>query len=156
MYDKIHYNKKKKNLTGGKKKKESACSVGDLGLIPGLGRSPAEAKGYPLPYPGLENSMDCIVHGVAKSRTWLSDFRFPNIQSLYSNTFPHTHWASRSQFSSDSRSTRWPSPHRVKSQSLRVTHISRVDHKSRGLSYVWPTRYKFIGSTTHLPCSITY
>ena len=49
--------------------KESACDVGDLGPIPGLGRSPGEGKDYPLLYSGLENSMDCIVHGVAKSRT---------------------------------------------------------------------------------------
>ena len=54
--------------------KESACNLGDLGLIPGLGRSPGEGKGYPLQYSGLENSMDCIVHRVAKSRTQLSDF----------------------------------------------------------------------------------
>ena len=47
--------------------KESICNAGDLGLIPGLGRSPGEGKGYPLQYSGLENSMDCIVHGVAKS-----------------------------------------------------------------------------------------
>ena len=59
-----------------KKKKESACNVGDLGLIPGLGRSPGEGKGYPLQYSDLENFMDCIVHGVAKSGTWLSDFHF--------------------------------------------------------------------------------
>ena len=45
--------------------KESACNVEDLGSIPGLGRSPGEGKGYPLQYSGLENSMDCIVHGVA-------------------------------------------------------------------------------------------
>ena len=45
--------------------KESACNVGDLGLIPRLGRSPGEGKGYPLQYSGLENSMDCIVHEVA-------------------------------------------------------------------------------------------
>ena len=56
--------------------KESACNVGNLGSIPGLGRSPGEGKGYPLSYSGLENSMDCIVHGVAKSRTRLSDFHF--------------------------------------------------------------------------------
>ena len=49
--------------------KESACNVGDLELIPGLGRSPGEGKGYPLQYSGLKNSMDGIVHGVAKSRT---------------------------------------------------------------------------------------
>ena len=47
--------------------KESTCNAGDLGSIPGLGRSPGEGKGYPLQYSGLENSMDCIVHGVAKS-----------------------------------------------------------------------------------------
>ena len=46
----------------------------DLGSIPGLGRSPGEGRGYPLQYSGLENSMDCIVHGVAKSQTRLSDF----------------------------------------------------------------------------------
>ena len=41
----------------------------DLGLIPGLGRSPGEGKGYPLQYSGLENSMDCIVLGVTESDT---------------------------------------------------------------------------------------
>ena len=44
--------------------KESACNAGDLGSIPGLGRSPGEGKSYPLQYSGLENSMDCIVHRV--------------------------------------------------------------------------------------------
>ena len=56
--------------------KESACNVGDLGLIPGFGRFPGEGKGYPLQYSGLENSMDCIVHGDTKSQTQLSDFHF--------------------------------------------------------------------------------
>ena len=56
--------------------KEFACNAGDLSSIPGLGRSPGEGKDYPLQYSDLENSMDCIVHGVAKSRTWLSDFIF--------------------------------------------------------------------------------
>ena len=46
--------------------KESARNEGDLGLIPGLGRSPGEGKGYPLQYSGLENSMDCIVFGVTR------------------------------------------------------------------------------------------
>ena len=64
--------------------KQSACSVGDLGLIPKLGRSPGEGKGYPLQYSGLENSIDCIVHGVAKSQTRLSDFHFQ--PSLWSNS----------------------------------------------------------------------
>ena len=53
---------------------ECSCNVGDLGVIPGLGRSPGEGKGYPLQYSGLENSTDCIVHGVTKSRTRLSNF----------------------------------------------------------------------------------
>ena len=52
--------------------KESACNAGDPGLIPGLGRSPEEEKGYPLQYSGLENSMDCTVLGVKKSQTQLS------------------------------------------------------------------------------------
>ena len=43
--------------------------MGDLGSIPGLGRSPGKGKGYPLQYSDLENSMDYAVHGVAKSRT---------------------------------------------------------------------------------------
>ena len=56
--------------------KESACNVGDLGSIPGLGRSPGEGNGYPFQDPGPENSMNCIVHGVAKSQTGLSIFHF--------------------------------------------------------------------------------
>ena len=59
--------------------KESACTVGDLGSIPGLGRSPGEGKGYPLQYSGLEKSMDCIAHGVAKSWTLLIDFHFKHL-----------------------------------------------------------------------------
>ena len=61
---------------GGSTGKESACNAGDLGSIPGLERSPGEGKGYPLQYPGLENSMDCVVDGVSKSRTELSNFHF--------------------------------------------------------------------------------
>ena len=56
--------------------KESACNEGGLGSIPGLERSPGEGKGYPLPCSGLENPMDCIVHGVAESQTGLKDFQF--------------------------------------------------------------------------------
>ena len=48
-------------LPGGSDSKESACNAGDLGLIPGLGRSPGEVKGYPLQDSDLENSMDCMV-----------------------------------------------------------------------------------------------
>ena len=56
--------------------KESTCNVGDLGSIPGLGRYTGEGKIYPLQYSGLENSMDCTVHWVAKSWTQLSKFHF--------------------------------------------------------------------------------
>ena len=55
---------------------ESTLNVGDLGLIPGLERSPREEKGYPLQYFGLENSKDYIVLGAAKSQTRLRDFHF--------------------------------------------------------------------------------
>ena len=70
--------------------KTSACNVGDLGLIPGLGRSPGEGKVNPLQYSGLENSMDCIVHGVAKSwtRVCLSVLRvFTYILFIFLYTF---------------------------------------------------------------------
>ena len=68
--------------------KESTCNAGDLGLISGLGRSHGEGKGYPLQYSGLENSMDCIVHGVAKSQTRLSDFHFHFSYLMY-NVVPN-------------------------------------------------------------------
>ena len=57
------------NNLGGSDGKESGPNVGDLGSIPGLGRSPGEGKGYPLQYSDLEKSMDCIIHGVSKSWT---------------------------------------------------------------------------------------
>ena len=65
-----------RGFPGGSAGKESTCNEGDLGLIPGLGRSPGEEKGYPLQYSGLENSMDCIVCGFAELDTteWLSLF----------------------------------------------------------------------------------
>ena len=67
-----------KGFPGGSDSKESACNAGDLGSIPGSGRSPGEGKGYPLQYSYLENSMDrgawwATVDGVAKSRIRLSD-----------------------------------------------------------------------------------
>ena len=65
-------------IHGGSAGKEPACNAGDLGLIPGLGRSLGEGNGYPLQYSGLENSMDCIVHGVIKSWTRLT---FSSLQS---------------------------------------------------------------------------
>ena len=73
--------------------KESTYNLGDLGSFPGLGRSPGKGKGYPLQYSGLENSMDCIVHGVAKSHTQLSDFHFHFHSCIAGRVF--TIWATR-------------------------------------------------------------
>ena len=71
--------RKVEGFPGGSEVKASTCNVGDLGSIPGSGRSPGEGNGNPLQYSCLENPMDggvwwAIVHGVAKSRTRLSDF----------------------------------------------------------------------------------
>ena len=71
---------------GGSHGKETVCNAGDLGSVPGLGRSPGEGNGYPVQYSGLENSMDCRVHRVVKSQTQLSDFHFHqlnNVNKLY-------------------------------------------------------------------------
>ena len=66
--------------------KESAYNAGDPGLILGSGRSTGEGIGYPLQYSSLENSMDYIVHGVAKSQTRLRDFHFTSLQMLDDST----------------------------------------------------------------------
>ena len=60
---------RKRGFPGGSAGKESTCSAGDLGSIPGLGSSPGEGKGCLLQYCGLKNSKDCIVHGFTKSQT---------------------------------------------------------------------------------------
>ena len=65
--------------------KESACNAGYPGLIPGSGRSTGEGKGYPFQYSGLENSMDCIVRGAAKSQIQLSDFHITSL-NVWSNS----------------------------------------------------------------------
>ena len=70
--------------------KASTCNAGDLGSIPGLGRCPGEGNGNPLQYSCLENPMDggawwATVHGVANSRTQLSDFTFTLKQSNHTN-----------------------------------------------------------------------
>ena len=67
---------------GGSAGKESTCKVGDLGSIPGLGKSPGEGEGYPFQYSALENSME-EVPGVAKSRTQLSNFHFTSLMGIY-------------------------------------------------------------------------
>ena len=70
--------------------KESACNAGDLGLIPISGRYPTLENDNPLQYSGLENSMVCIVHGVTKSRTWLSDLHFHLFKSFQQTTWGFT------------------------------------------------------------------
>ena len=60
---------------------ESACNMGDLGSLPGLGRSPGEEKGYPLQYSALENCMDCVVYGVAKSQAQPGTFTFTMLRN---------------------------------------------------------------------------
>ena len=73
---------------GGSEVKVSACNAGDVGSIPGWGRSPGEGNGNPLQYSCLENPMDggawwaTLVHGVAKSQTRLSDFTFTFFRNL--------------------------------------------------------------------------
>ena len=76
----IYYVRYTKGFPGGSAGNKSTCNAGDLGLNLGLGRSPGEEKGYLLQYSVMENSTDCIVHGVTKSRTRLSDFHFTSLQ----------------------------------------------------------------------------
>ena len=69
---------------GGSAGIESACNAGDLGLIPGLGRSPGEEKGYPLQYSCLENSMNCIVHSHKESdMTECLSLSLRNVRELF-------------------------------------------------------------------------
>ena len=87
---------------GGSDGKESACNVGDLGLIPGMGRSPGEGTGYLIQCTGLENSMGCTVYGVTKSQTQLSDFHFSllKVHGLFSiKSRYHTQWETRRELS---------------------------------------------------------
>ena len=82
----INTNLNIREFPGSSVSKESACNAGDLGSITGLGRSPGEGKGYPLQYSGLKNSMDCIVHGVPRSQTRLSDFHFTSTGKMFYRT----------------------------------------------------------------------
>ena len=73
--EEINIHIRRVGFPGGSACKESTPNAGNLGSVPGSGRSPGEGKGNPLQYSGLENPMDCIVHGVAKSWIQLNDFR---------------------------------------------------------------------------------
>ena len=83
----IRRHNKNPGFPGGSEGKVSACNVEDLGLIPGLGRSPGEGNGNPLQYSCLENYRDggawwATVHWITKSRTWLSNFTSLNFTLL--------------------------------------------------------------------------
>ena len=80
----ISYLKPSLGFPCGSADKEFTCNAGDLYSVPGLGRSPGEGKGYPLQYSGLENSMDSIVHGVAKSqdRTERLSLSYPSLRPV--------------------------------------------------------------------------
>ena len=82
-------------ILGGSDGKVSACNAGDPGSLPGSGRSPGDGNGNPLQYPCLENPMvrgawQVIVHGVAKSWTWLSDFTFFSIHGRDPDKLRHS------------------------------------------------------------------
>ena len=77
---------------GGSAGKESACNLRHLGSIPGLGRSTGEGNSYPLHYSSLENSMDYIVLGVAKSWTQLSDFHSKSLKLISIKSAGWHHW----------------------------------------------------------------
>ena len=94
---------------GGPAGKESGCKAGVLGSIPGLGRSPGERKGYPLHYSDLENSKDCIVHGVTKSQTWLSDFHFTHSVLKFLSSPHHRILVERKTLRTDTCSIGWTS-----------------------------------------------
>ena len=129
---------------GGSVGKESARNVGDLGLIPGLGRSPGERNDNPLQYSCLENSMDgeawwATVHGVAKSWTWLSNFTH-SLSSLRGNylpvTFPH-YMGSRNCFSKI----------KILSSTSLVLNICLVKVIYRDWVIWFPVQYSYCDST---------
>ena len=83
----------KKGFPGGSAGKESTCTAGDLGLIPGLGRSPGEGKGYPLQYSGLKNSIDCksqrVRHDWATELNWTDESEYESCSFLSDSLQPH-------------------------------------------------------------------
>ena len=114
--------KTQKDFLGDLDGKESACNAGDLGSIPGSGRSPGEGNGNPFQYSCLENPMDggawrATVHGVAKSRTRLSDFTF---------TF-HFH-ALEEEMATRSSVLAWKIPWTEEPGELQFIGLQRVGH----------------------------
>ena len=132
---------------------ETACNEGDVSLIPGPGRSPAGANGNPLQYSFLENPMDrgtwrAIVHGVAETQTWLSDWTTTNIWNpkTVTDQMPHlsaqdtgqprgSHWASP-----QSRSRGFPGAPPPTGDTAQLTDQAGVGaalELHRGLSLLW-------------------
>ena len=106
---------------GGSAGKESTCNAGDLSSIPELGRCPGKGRGYSLQYSGLENSMGCIVCGVAKSQTWLSDFHFLVIliSSQHWEPLSKSSWLFHAQFLERKKK---------KKISFKRTHYARISN----------------------------
>ena len=93
--------------------KESGCNAGDLGWIPGSKRFSGEGNVYPLQYSGLENSMDCIVHGISKSWTRLSNFHFTGSPVVRTPCFHWGGWGSIPDHGDDPTACHTVGPKRI-------------------------------------------
>ena len=114
--------------------KESICNAGDLGLIPGLGRSPGEGNSDPLQYSGLEKSMDCIAHRVAK----------------YINTYVYMYWYIHTHGDREKKWARQFNPNAFEDPILEA--CTRLTWTSRSLSAQHPP-LKFTSLWFQLPLS---
>ena len=121
--------------------KESACNAGDLSLIPGLGRSPGEGKGSSLQSSGLEKSMGCIVHGVAKSWTWLNDFHF-----TLTKCSTNTHWFISLRTTLSGSYSNYPHFTVKETRARRGTLIATKLPSLRFMEYIWNIRWSWIFS----------
>ena len=105
--------------------KGSACNAGELGSIPGLGKSPGEGNAT---HSSLENSMDCMVHGIAKSRTPLSNLHFPSLPGC--TGLHHCPWpfSSCAELCQEGFSLQWL--RLVQSTGSRVCTLQQLHHMS--------------------------
>ena len=131
---------------GGSEVKVSACNAGDLGLIPGSGRSPGEGNGNPLQYSCLE----ATVHRVAKSRTRLSDFtsvQFSSVQLLSCVWFFATPWTAGHQASLSITSS-WSPPKPISTESVMPSNHLILCHPLLILPSVFPSIRVFSNEST--------
>ena len=112
--------------------KESTCSAGDLGSVPGLERSPGEGKGHLLQYSGLQNSVDCRVQGVGKSRTRLGNFHDSKKQVLRP---PPRHRVAISARAQDSWNNILLPPVKIGGTNQSEQSLHAVDHYRHSDSY---------------------